>query len=296
MTGDAGPPGGGRPEHRHGDHDDGTLECVVNVSEGRDADLLDALGASCGDDLLDLHTDPHHNRSVFTLVGEQAPRSLARCAVDRLDVRTHEGVHPRLGVVDVVPFVSLGDDPRHARRARDAFAHWAGSELGLPCFLYNGERTLPQVRRDAFTTLRPDTGPPAPHPSGGACAVGHRGPLVAYNLWLPGADLDVARTVAARIRAPAVRALGLQVGARVQVSLNLVRPAEVGPAEAFDRVAALAGELGSTVEGAELVGLVPAGVLDAVAAERWEELDLHPDRTIEARLEQRRRRATGPPG
>ena len=265
------------------------LECVVNVSEGRNASLLADLADACGDDLLDLHRDPDHNRAVFTLVGERAPRSLAARAVERLDLRTHEGVHPRLGVVDVVPFVSLDGDQAAACSARDGFARWAGDALGLPCFLYGEERSLPEVRRHAFTELAPDTGPPTPHPSAGACAVGARGMLVAYNVWLPSGAIGVAREVARSLRSPAVRALGLEVGRRVQVSLNLVEPDEVGPAEAFDRVRELAAARGSDVEGAELVGLVPARVLEAIAPERWEELDLSADRTIEARLAQRRR-------
>ena len=267
---------------------DPALECVVNVSEGRDAALLDDLAGACGEDLRDLHADPHHNRSVFTLVGEQAAMALATRAVERHDLRSHEGVHPRLGVVDVVPFVALDGDDAAARTARDTFARWAGETLGLPCFLYGDERSLPEVRRGAFTTLTPDTGPHTPHPTAGACAVGNRRVLVAYNLWLPGEDLAVAERVARSVRSVAVRALALQVGSRVQVSMNLVAPEEVGPAEAFDQVAALTEGLGSRVEGAELVGLVPASVLGAIAPQRWEELDLAADRTIEARLDQRR--------
>src|SRR5256885_987430 len=113
------------------------LECVVNVSEGRDQGTLDELAAACGSDLLDRHVDPDHHRSVFTLVGEEAPRALAAGAGARLDLRTHTGVHPRLGVVDVVPFVPLAGAGLHdAVVARDAFARWAGTELAVPCFLY----------------------------------------------------------------------------------------------------------------------------------------------------------------
>lgn len=263
------------------------LECVVNISEGRDSSLLDELVAACGGDLLDVHVDPHHHRSVFTLVGERAPRSLATCAVELLDLRHHHGVHPRLGVVDVVPFVALDGDPQRARHARDAFATWAGQELDLPCFLYGDERSLPEVRREAFGSLKPDAGPGEANPSAGACAVGNRGVLVAYNLWLPRGDLTAARAIARDIRSPAVRALGLQVGDRVQVSMNLVDPGVFGPADAFDTVAALAPLHNSRVTGAELVGLVPRVVLDAVAPQRWNELDLAADRTIEARLAQR---------
>jgi len=256
------------------------LECVVNVSEGRDQGVLDDLAAACGRDLLDRHVDPDHHRSVFTLVGETAPRALAAAAVARLDLRAHAGVHPRLGVVDVVPFVPLaGASLADAVAARDAFAEWAGAELGVPCFRYGPERTLPEVRRRAFVDVAPDTGPTAPHPTAGATCVGARPFLVAYNVWLAEPDLDQARAVATAVRSPAVRALGLRCGARVQVSMNLVDPAVVGPAAAFDAVAAQV-----PVAGAELVGLVPAAVLAGVPPARYAELDIGPDRTIEARL------------
>jgi glutamate formiminotransferase len=256
------------------------LECVVNVSEGRDRQVLDRLADAAGDDLLDLHADPHHHRSVFTLVGEDAPRRLAAAAVALVDLRTHRGVHPRIGALDVVPFVALeGAHRRHAVAARDRFAAWAGSELALPCFCYGPERSLPDVRRHAFADLAPDTGPAEPHPSAGGCAVGARDLLVAYNLWLAEPHLALAREVARAVRGPALRALGLQVGERVQVSMNLVAPLELGPAEAWDLVAARA-----PVAGAELVGLVPAAVLRRTAVERWERLDLGEEKTIEARL------------
>ena len=256
------------------------LECVLNVSEGRDRSVLDALTGAAGGDLLDLHTDPHHHRSVLTLAGVEAPRRVARVAVDRIDLRRHEGVHPRIGAVDVVPFVPLaGSSPADAVTARDAFGAWAASELGVPCFHYGPERSLPEVRRRAFVDLRPDAGPDEPHPTAGACAVGARPVLVAYNLWLRSPDLDLARRVAAAVRGPSIRALGLAVGDLVQVSLNLVAPDAVGPGAAWDLVAALA-----PIARAELVGLVPRSVLDREPAARWEQLDLGPERTIEARL------------
>lgn len=266
-----------------------TLECVVNVSEGARPDLVGSLVAAAGGDLLDVHSDPHHNRSVFTLAGTYAPRNVAAMAVSLLDLRTHQGVHPRFGVVDVVPFVPLGGRPlAEAVAARDGFARWIGGELGVPAFLYGPERALPEVRRAAFAGLAPDAGPPAPHPTAGAVAVGARPPLVAWNLWLAAPDLARAREVAAAVRSPEVRALGLAVGARVQVSLNLVAPERVGPAEAWDRVAALV-----EVAGAELVGLVPQAVLERTDPARWAQLDLAPDRTIEARLARRRRGERG---
>lgn len=264
-------------------HTQAVLECVVNVSEGRDTATLDELVAVVEPDLLDLHTDPDHHRSVWTLRGEDAPRRLTRAAVERLDLAEHRGAHPRIGVVDVVPFVSLGPTPAtEARAARDRFAAWAGHELRLPSFAYGPERTLPEVRRRAFDGLAPTAGPGRPHPTAGAVAVGARGVLVAYNLWLARPDLDRARAVARDLRGPAVRALGLAVGDQVQVSLNLVRPSEVGPGAAWDAVAARV-----EVTRAELVGLLPEAVLRAEPEDRWAQLDIGPDRTIEARAEAR---------
>jgi glutamate formiminotransferase len=259
------------------------IECVANVSEGRRDEVIQRLAAAAGDALLDLHRDPDHHRSVFTLLGETAVRGLTVAAVDAIDLRDHDGVHPRIGAIDVVPFVPLaGDDLTAAVAARDAYAAWASTELGLPCFLYGPERSLPEVRRGAFVDFGPDLGPDRPHPTAGAVAVGARPVLVAYNLWLAEPDLEVARRLARELRGPHVRALGLAVGDEVQVSMNLVAPDRVGPAEVYDRVAEVA-----DVARAELVGLVPRSVLDAVAPERWAQLDLAPDRTIEARASTR---------
>ena len=272
------------------------LECVANVSEGADRSLLDALATKAGASLLDLHADPDHNRSVFTLAGpsvEAAAQALATLATARIDLRGHSGVHPRLGVLDVVPFVPLAgdgaparpdDDLSEALSARRRFAQWAGAELGLPCFLYGPERSLPDVRRHAFVDLVPDTGPPRPHPSAGACAVGARPALVAYNLWLDTKDLSLARAVAAAVRRPEVRALGLAVSEGTQVSCNLLDPWTTGPAQVYDAVAGRAADMGVGISRAELVGLVPRAVVEAVPPERLEVLDLSVDRTIEARL------------
>lgn len=268
------------------------LECVINISEGRDEPLLADLARAAdtaGCALLDLHSDPDHNRSVFTLAGPgvlAGAEALATEAVGRIDLSRHGGAHPRFGVVDVVPFVSLAPGPvgfEEARRARDDFAGWAGERLGLPCFLYGPERSLPDLRRHAFVGLRPDTGPMVPHPTAGAAAVGVRPPMVAFNLWLAGQDAREARALAARLRSDTVRALGFDLGGRAQLSFNLLDPFRVGPAEIYDRAV----EAGAAVDRCELVGLVPRAVLDATPARRWTRLDLSPEVTVEARLARR---------
>jgi glutamate formiminotransferase len=264
------------------------LECVVNVSEGRNPDAIAAIAAAAGADLLDVHTDPHHHRSVLTLVGEDTPRRVTTAAIERIDLAEHDGVHPRLGAVDVVPFVPLHGSTEHeARRARDDYMTWLADAHDVPSFLYGPERTLPEVRRRAFRDLVPDRGPRHPHPTAGATCVGVRAVLVAYNVWVDHLDLAQARQVASAIRRPELRTLGLAVGDRVQVSMNLVAPLELGPETAFDLVVAGLGGQGSGVR-AELVGLVPRQVLEAIDPERWDELDLSADRTIEARLAARR--------
>ena len=257
----------------------------MNISEGRDTAFLERLAGLLSRDLLDVHTDPDHNRSVLTLVGEEAPRTLARECVATLTLTGHEGVHPRIGVVDVVPFVPLaGSTMADAVAARDSFAEWIGRELDVPAFLYGTERTLPDIRRTAWSGLAPDTGPAAPHPTAGAVCVGARDVLVAYNVWLRGADLATARAVASRVRTPEIRTLGLATGGTTQVSMNLVSPLESGPAVAYDSARMHAEAAGVRVSHAELVGLLPADVLSSVPEDRWEELDLSRERTIEARL------------
>lgn len=257
---------------------------MVNVSEGRSDAILKALAEAVGPALGDLHRDPDHHRSVFTLAGptlNYALKALARRTVELVDITGHRGAHPRLGALDVVPFVPLtGHDLAEAVSARDCFARWAADELGLPCFVYGPEAGLPDVRREAFKSRPPDFGPPRPHPTAGAACVGARHPLVAYNLWLADTDITLARRVARAIRSPELRALALRLGDHVQVSCNLVDPVKLGPAQVYDAVAELA-----AVKRAELVGLVPASVLAAVPRDRWGQLDLSQDRTIEARLE-----------
>ncbi len=281
----------------------GCVECVVNVSEGRDEAVLAELAAAAGRPLLDLHRDHDHHRAVLTLAGPPdevaaAARSLAAATVARLDLHAHSGAHPRLGVLDVVPFVPYrpaAPPPRDlglATTLRDDFARWLAEDLGVPGFLYGPlpggrSRTLPDIRRHAFGDpatggLAPDVGPPTPHPSAGATAVGARPVLVAYNVWV--SSPEVARRVAPLVRSPHVRGLGLAVGGRGQVSCNLVDPARFGPADLFDTVATLAAEAGGGAEGAELVGLIPELVLHDVPRARWAALGLSDGATVESGL------------
>lgn len=259
------------------------LESVINVSEGKDPAALTRLLEAPGSALLDVHSDPFHNRSVFSLSGpnvEEAARELTRIAVKSLNLADHEGVHPRLGVVDVVPFIPLFDTSvESALEVRNRFAEWCAAELEVPCFVYGPERSLPQIRKDAFKTLRPDFGPAEPHPTAGATCVGVRPVLVAYNLWLQNPDIAMADRIAEELRSKHVRALGLKVGDEVQVSCNLIAPDVVGPMFLYDAIAQYA-----PIARAELVGLVPDSIFRAIPFERREELGITEDKTIEARL------------
>ena len=217
------------------------------------------------------------------MVGVDAPRALARAAVSALSLSDHSGVHPRIGVVDVVPFVPLVDSTMHdAQKARDEFAAWAAEELNVPSFLYGSERTLPDIRKNAWTSLMPDVGLHVPHPTAGAMCVGVREPLVAYNLWLGDVDLATTRRIATAVRTANIRTLGLQVGAFTQVSVNLIQPMISGPNDVYEAVAQYA-----QVHHAELVGLLPASVLAVIPRTRWEDLDLSVEQTIEWRVTNR---------
>ena len=269
------------------------FECVINISEGRDVETLNALSMAAGNSLRDRHSDPDHNRSVFTLVN--GPNDLARDvkellikAFETLDLDSHEGVHPRFGVVDVVPFVALsGEDPLDARRLRDDTARWISGAFSVPTFLYghlaNGTvRTLPELRKGAFTDISPDFGPPHPAAGLGAVAVGERGILVAWNIWLSNTTIERAREMARIVRSPSVRSLAFRVGDHVQVSCNLIDVDTTRPSHVYDRVKAtlIAPE---RIERAELVGLIPTSLLEKEDKSRWSQLALGPDVTIESR-------------
>jgi glutamate formiminotransferase len=268
------------------------LESVPNFSEGRDHATIDAIAETLARHarLLDVHSDPDHNRSVFTLVGEDAVLVDAlvagvACARDRIDLRRHEGAHPRIGAADVVPVVPLvPGDMERARAAASDVARRIGEELALPVFLY-GELApgrgpaffrrggpVELARRLAEGEVTADYGPRELHPSGGGVIVGARGPLIALNVDLRGASAEDARAIASVIRErdggfPGVRALGLDLpeAGRVQVSMNVEDWEAAALHEIVARIETEAAARGVEVAGSELVGLMPAGAAASAA-------------------------------
>jgi glutamate formiminotransferase len=289
------------------------LECVPNVSEGRNEKVLDELADACGLSLLDRHFDNDHHRSVFTLAGpgpgdaEDAVRSLARAVARRVRVNDHDGVHPRFGALDVVPFVALGPsraEMDHCIEAARAFAAWWSEEHSVPCFLYDeaaaGDVSLPDVRRRAFRISAPDFGPAEPHPLLGATAVGARPSLVAVNCVLAAHDVAVGNRIARAVRESdgglrGVRALAFELDdERVQVSMNLVDLETTGLEAAVLAVRDRALTEDTDVEDVELVGLIPGREMNRCSMQflRWAGIDV--DRTVEARIAQRVAERTAP--
>jgi glutamate formiminotransferase / 5-formyltetrahydrofolate cyclo-ligase len=277
------------------------LECVPNVSEGKDTAVLDALAAACGPSLLDRHEDPDHHRSVFTLAGpgirdaETAAAALARAVSAQLDFTDHAGAHPRFGMLDVVPFCALDEDEEVAAAAAMAFAEWVAADVGVPVFLYDDadplRRSLPELRATAFAKRAPDVGPLRPHPTLGAVAVGARPPLIAVNCWLDTDDLLVAREIARHVREvdgglAGVRALGLAMQSEgvAQVSMNLVDLPVNGLEAACSEVRRLAERDDWSVTRVEIVGLIPEAELERCSEEFREWAGVTPDVTIEGRL------------
>ena len=274
------------------------IECVPNFSEGRNPDKVEqiasAVRAIAGVKLLDFSFDTDHHRSVLTFLGEaepviQAALAAGETALALIDLREHNGVHPRIGAMDVVPFIPLGDaGMADAVGAAHRFGKLFADRFSIPVYYYGDatlggkQRELPEIRRGGIEALRgricescwrPDAGPGVCHESGGAVAVGARMPLVAYNINLQSADLDLARRIAKSIRTsggglPQVKALGLFLESRglVQVSMNLTDYRQTSIREAFDRVQAEAAEAGVRVLESELIGLAPAAALDEQTA------------------------------
>jgi glutamate formiminotransferase len=267
------------------------LEAVPNFSEGRDDDVIEALrdALSAPARLLDVHVDADHHRSVFTLVGEgeELVESLLAgiaTARERIDLRRHEGAHPRIGAADVVPIVPIArEDMVAACELALVLARRVGEELGLPVFLYGGvapERGPAFFRRGGPGELQrridagelaPDFGPARLDERAGGVIVGARRPLIAFNVNLRG-DLEAARAVAAVVREtgggfPGVRALGLELprAGVVQVSMNVEDWEAAALHEIVARIEAEAAARGAEVVGSELVGLMPAGAAAAAA-------------------------------
>ena len=266
------------------------FEAVPNFSEGRDEEtirrIVEPVRSVPGVRLLGLHSDPDHNRSVLTLAGEEEPLleaalALARACASEIDLSSQSGVHPRMGSLDVLPFVplegtTLEDAARLARRAGERLG-----ELGFAVYFYEAAATAPHrrnladVRSGGYAGLaariedplwRPDYGPSTLSPRLGAVAVGARPFLVAFNAYLDTTDVEIAREVARRVRErdgglPAVKALGLEVGGRAQVSMNLTDLEKTPLPIALEAVRAKAAECGARVESTELVGLAPLEAL-----------------------------------
>lgn len=267
------------------------LLAVPNVSEGRDHATLEAIERGFTPArFLDLHTDPDHNRAVFTLAGEQGGLARAlvggvRVALERIDLTTHGGVHPHVGALDVLPVVYL-DEARRGAACAEALtaAALVGEELDIPVFLYGELATRPEhaeraslrkggpagmARRLHEGDLTPDYGPSEPHPTGGAVLVAARPPLVAFNVDLAVDDLALAQAIAADLREsggglPGVRALGLSLPhrGRAQVSTNVHDYRAAPLHEIVERVRARA-----PIAEAELVGLAPRAAFDGFPAD-----------------------------
>ena len=297
----------------------GFLECIPNISNGRDPEVVAAVAgafASADAVLLGTDSDADHNRTVITFAGtheqvvEGAIAGVA-AARDRIDLTTQDGVHPRMGATDVVPFVPLeGSTTEDAVAAAHAAAERIWTEAGVPTYLYGDaargpeRRNLAHVRKGQFEGIRdsiatdparmPDFGDAAVHPTAGITAVGARFFLIAYNVNLDTQDLAAAKTIAAAIREknggmPGVKALGFALPEKnqVQVSMNLVDYRKTSPVQVFDEIAARAEAAGVPVAGSELVGLIPQAACPDGLAERVRLIDFDADaQIIERRLAQ----------
>lgn len=277
------------------------LESVPNFSEGRDRATIDAIGDALGTHarLLDVHADADHNRSVFTLVGNEAQLADAllagiAVAVERIDLRRHEGAHPRIGAADVVPLVPIRpEDMPRARAAAAVVGERIGRELGLPVFVYDPPARGPAFyRRGNLAAIEPDYGPSELHPTAGGVILGARRPLIAFNVNLRG-SLGAAREIAAVVRErdggfPGVRALGLDLPSAglVQVSMNVEDWEAAALHDIVDRIRLEAGARGAEVIGSELVGLMPAGAAATAAGAMLGISGFDESRLLELRLMQ----------
>jgi glutamate formiminotransferase / 5-formyltetrahydrofolate cyclo-ligase len=291
------------------------IECIPNVSEGRRTDVLDACAGairSAGARLLDVKPDAAHNRTVYTFAGgadevRAGVLALYDRALEAIDLRRHSGEHPRIGAVDVVPFVPIeGATMAECVELAKRVAQEVSTRHNLPVFLYEeaatsaSRRNLEDIRRGEFEGLaaklqqadwRPDFGPAAPHPSAGASVIGARMPLIAYNINLATNRLDVARRIAAAIRQSSgglryVKAMGVELQDRgiVQVSMNLTNFEKTPMFRVFELVKREAERYGVTVLESEIIGLVPAAALTASAAWFLQLEGFSEDQVLETKL------------
>ncbi len=293
------------------------VECVPNVSEGRDQARLARFAAAVRTrpdvTLADLHADPDHHRAVFTVLGAPAAvagaaRALADAVMAEADMREHRGIHPRIGALDVLPFVPLADITMAevVALARDT-GRAIAERHALPVYYYAEaarrpeRRALRELRHGEYEGLaarlgtddgRPDDGPARFDARRGAVLVGAREVLIAYNVWLASADLDTARAIAREVRAssgglPAVQALGLPLASRgrVQVSMNLLDHRVTPIPAAFDRVTEAAARRGIALERGELVGLAPRAAFANRAPASVGLADFTPERLLDVHLE-----------
>jgi glutamate formiminotransferase / formiminotetrahydrofolate cyclodeaminase len=270
------------------------VECIPNFSEGRRMEVVDAIVRSLqtGPEvhILDRHSDPDHNRTVITLAGSPESLELAlmaaiAIAADRIDMARHTGAHPRIGATDVVPFVPLrGITYAECILLARRLGRRVGEELKIPVYFYGdaattpARRNLPGLRKGEFEgllraiiqdpTRKPDYGPNSLSPAG-AIAIGVRGPLIAFNIFLDTQRLEVAREIATKIREssgglPAVQAMGMLVRGRAQVSMNLTNYTRTSISAVFETVQREADRLCVSVASSEIVGLVPAAALQGI--------------------------------
>jgi len=292
------------------------IECIPNVSEGRRPEIIEQIAAAIravpGVRLLDYSSDASHNRSVFTLAGDAAPIKAAvlamyERAVAAIDLRQHSGEHPRLGAVDVVPFVPIeGVTMDGCVALAKEVAGEVASRFGVPVYLYEEASTNParknleDIRRGEFEGLAakmkiegwaPDFGPASPHASAGASVIGARMPLVAYNINLATDRLDVAKKIAAAIRQSSggfrfVKAAGFELKDRgiVQVSMNLTNYEKTPIFRVFETVKREAERYGVQILESEIVGLVPAAALNSAAEYYLQIAGFKPDQILENKL------------
>ncbi|HXD20164.1 MAG TPA: glutamate formimidoyltransferase [Vicinamibacterales bacterium] len=292
------------------------IECVPNISEGRRATvvagIVDAVRNTSGARLLDYSSDASHNRSVITIAGDAAPLKAAvlalfEAAVAAIDLRAHSGEHPRMGAVDVVPFVPIeGVTMADCVALAKDTARSVAERFGVPVYLYEEASTNPlrknleDIRRGEFEGLAakmasdgwaPDFGPPAPHPSAGASVIGARMPLIAYNINLNTDRLEVAKKIAAAVRFSSggfrfVKAMGVTLADRniVQVSMNLTNYEKTPILRVFEAVQREAARYGVAVLESEIVGLVPSGALLDVTLATLQLTQFRRDQILETRL------------